>query len=118
MSRLIKTFDMIRKILFVLLCCCSLSVAAQTKARKTKSAVKAISQKEMRKVYEEVPTPYKYGLVIAPQTNNKKYDCPTVFREGDSWYMTYVCYNGNGGTDGRGYETWLAKSEDLLHWQT
>ena len=118
MSRLIKAFDMMRKILFVLLCCCSLSVAAQTKARKTKSAVKAISQKEMRKVYEEVRTPYKYGLVIAPQTNNKKYDCPTVFREGDSWYMTYVCYNGNGGTDGRGYETWLAKSEDLLHWQT
>ncbi|MCD8210519.1 MAG: beta-galactosidase, partial [Prevotella sp.] len=33
-------------------------------------------------------------------------------------YMTYVCYNGKGGTDGRGYETWLAKSDDLLHWET
>lgn len=41
-----------------------------------------------------------------------------MFREGDSWYMTYVVYNGKTGQDGRGYETWLAKSSDLLHWKT
>ena len=32
--------------------------------------------------------------------------------------MTYVVYNGRTGTDGRGYETWLATSDDLLTWKT
>ena len=32
--------------------------------------------------------------------------------------MTFVCYDGKDGTDGRGYETWLAESDDLLHWTT
>ena len=32
--------------------------------------------------------------------------------------MTYVVYNGKDGTDGRGYETWLATSDDLLQWKT
>ena len=77
-----------------------------------------ITQKEMSRIYQEVRTPYKYGLVVAPADNYHKIDCPTVFREGDSWYMTYVVYNGKEGTDGRGYETWLAKSDDLLHWTT
>ena len=67
-----------------------------------------ISQDELARIYEEVKTPYKYGMVIAPQDNGHKIDCPTVFREGDSWYMTYVVYNGKTGQDGRGYETWLA----------
>ena len=77
-----------------------------------------VSQERMQEIYEAARTPYKYGMVVAPQTNGCKYDCPTVFREGDAWFMTYVCYNGKGGTDGRGYETWLATSGDLLHWQT
>jgi len=78
----------------------------------------AVTQEEMRRVYNEARTPYKYGLVIAPADNSHKIDCPTVFRENGVWYMTYVCYNGSNGTNGRGYETWLAKSDDLLHWQT
>ena len=65
-----------------------------------------------------VRTPYKFGLVMAPATNNAKIDCPTVFREGDKWHMTYLVYDGKGGKDGRGYETWLAESDDLLHWDT
>ena len=71
----------------------------------------------MQTVYNEVRTPYKYGLVVAPTDNYHKYDCPTVFRVGDKWLMTYVCYDGKDGTDGRGYETWLAESDDLLHWK-
>lgn len=77
-----------------------------------------VTQARLKQVYEEVRTPYKYGMVVAPGDNGHKIDCPTVFREGDTWYMTYVCYNGSNGTDGRGYETWLAKSDDLLSWQT
>jgi len=72
----------------------------------------------MKEVYEEVKTPYKYGLVIAPEANNEKMDCPTVFRRGDKWYMTYLRYDGQSGKDGRGYETWLAESDDLLEWKT
>lgn len=32
--------------------------------------------------------------------------------------MTYVVYNGKTGTDGRGYETWIAESDNLLDWRT
>ena len=81
-------------------------------------AAQGVSQETMQHIYDEVRTPYKYGLVVAPTDNYHKMDCPTVFREGDAWYMTYVCYDGKDGTDGRGYETWLAKSDDLLQWQT
>ena len=77
-----------------------------------------VGYKKMTEIFNEVKTPYKYGLVVAPDINKKKFDCPTVFREGDKWYMTYVCYDGKDGNDGRGYETWLSESEDLLHWQT
>ena len=77
-----------------------------------------ISQDVMQRIYEEVRTPYKYGMVVAPTDNYHKIDCPTVFRVGDKWLMTYVVYNGKDGLDGRGYETWLATSDDLLHWQT
>ena len=66
----------------------------------------------MQQVYEEVKTPYKYGLVMVPADASKKIDCPTVFRWKRKWYMTYIQF------DGRGYETWLAESRDLLHWKT
>jgi predicted GH43/DUF377 family glycosyl hydrolase len=81
------------------------SVYAQSKPEK-------VPDKVMQSIYEQVKTPYKYGLVIAPEDNSKKADCPTVFRQGDNWFMTYIIFNG------RGYETWLAKSADLLHWKT
>ena len=77
-----------------------------------------IDKQTMQAVYDEVKTPYKYGMVVAPTDNYHKIDCPTVFREGDKWLMTYVIYNGKDGLDGRGYETWLAESDDLLHWTT
>ncbi|NIG55351.1 glycosylase [Chitinophaga sp. Cy-1792] len=64
----------------------------------------------MQDIYEQVKTPYKYGLVIAPD-GGRKADCPSVFRKGKYWYMTYIIF------DGRGYETWLAKSANLLEWK-
>jgi predicted GH43/DUF377 family glycosyl hydrolase len=66
----------------------------------------------MQNIYDEVKTPYKYGLVVVPGADLKKIDCPSVFRKGKYWYMTYIIF------DGRGYETWLAKSKDLLDWTT
>jgi len=70
-----------------------------------------VSQDSMKIIYDEVKTPYKYGLVMVPENDSQKLDCPTVFRKGNIWYMTYLTFGG------RGYETWLAKSSDLLHWQ-
>ena len=81
-------------------------------------AQKTVAKDVMNKVYEEVKTPYKYGLVIAPEDNMHKIDCPTVFRKDGKWYMSYIVYNGKTGKDGRGYETWLAESNDLLEWKT
>jgi len=75
-----------------------------------------VSRQKMQEVYDKVRTPYKYGLALAPETNNYKMDCPTVFQKGNKWYMTFVIYNGSGGKDGRGYETWLAESDNLLEW--
>ncbi len=91
--------------IFLLCCLSAISLSAQV-----------VDHQRMERIYEEAKTPYKYGLVIAPQDNKHKYDCPSVFREKDKWYMTFVCYDGKGGNDGRGYETWLAESDDLLHW--
>ncbi len=86
---------------FVLLCALCVFVA-KTNAQ--------VPQEIMQKVYEEVKTPFKYGLVVTPENETKKIDCPSVFRKGKYWYMTYIQF------DGRGYETWIAKSKDLLQW--
>lgn len=64
----------------------------------------------MQQVYNEVKTPFKYGLVLVTHDSTKKLDCPTVFRYNNNWYMSYIVF------DGRGYETLLAQSNDLLHW--
>jgi len=71
-----------------------------------------VPEKVMQEIYEQVKTPYKYGMVVVSTDNSKKLDCPTVFRKGNKWYMTYIIFNGSG------YETWLAGSKDLLHWST
>lgn len=71
-----------------------------------------VSEKKMTAIYDEIKTPYKYGLILTGTDKSKKLDCPTIFRKGDSWFMSYIVF------DGRGYETWLAKSPDLLHWTT
>ncbi|WP_256012309.1 glycosylase [Desertivirga xinjiangensis] len=71
-----------------------------------------VSPARMQEVYNEIKTPHKYGLIIVPDSDSKKMDCPSVFRKGKYWYMTYVIF------DGRGYETWLSKSKDLLNWET
>ncbi len=65
----------------------------------------------MNKVYDEIKTPYKVGLILVPSDSAKMFDCPSVFRKGGKWLMTYLVF------DGRGYETWLAQSKNLLDWK-
>lgn len=72
---------------------------------------KEVPENIMDNIYQEIKTPYKYGLVIAPHNNGLEYDCPSVFRKGRKWYMIYLVY------DGRGYETLLAESKNLLNWK-
>lgn len=71
----------------------------------------------MEQVYNAARTPYKYGLVVTPEDNLHKTDCPTVFRYGGRWYMTYLLYSDKGGAEKNGYQTCLAVSDDLLHWE-
>src|SRR5262245_41069644 len=76
-------------------------------------ADKPVTDDDMRRVYNEVKTPYKYGVVLAPDDKDAEYfDCPNVFRYGDKWYMLYVSFKNKVG-----YETCLAQSDDLLKWK-
>ena len=84
-----------------------LSLAAASQTSHTE-----VSAQKMQEIYNEVKTPYKYGMVIVPEDDSKKIDCPTVFRKGKFWYMSYIMF------DGKGYETWLSRSKDLLNWET
>lgn len=84
--------------------CLSVTVAAADRGP-------SVSEAEMRQVYEAVATPFKYGVILAPEREGEMLDDPMVYRCGESWYMMYIRF------DGRGYETHLAKSSDLLRWQ-
>jgi sucrose-6-phosphate hydrolase SacC (GH32 family) len=64
----------------------------------------------MEKIYQEIKTPYKYGIVLKHPDSTKMVDSPTIFRHNQKWYMTYIVF------DGQGYETRLAESENLLDW--
>ncbi len=50
-------------------------------------------------------------VIANRRANNEKMDCPTVFRRGDKWYMTYLRYDGKSGKDAAVTETWLAESD-------
>lgn len=62
-------------------------------------------------------TPNKYGKPviessgIAGSFDSRAVDCPTVFRHKDAFYMMYI------GFDGIGYQTGLARSQDLFNWE-
>lgn len=71
----------------------------------------AVSLEQMQKVYEEVKTPYKYGIVIRGEAK-QLVDSPSVFRKDGQWYMVYIASTGE-----LGYETCLARSTDLLNWE-
>jgi predicted GH43/DUF377 family glycosyl hydrolase len=62
-------------------------------------------------------TPFKYGQRVLEKSSDpdafdsKFVDCPFVFSANDRFYMTYI------GFDGRGYQTGLAESHDLVNWK-
>ncbi len=70
----------------------------------------AIAAADLARVYEEVKTPFKYGVVLKGPGEHAV-DCPSVYRHAGRWWMMYIEF------DGGGYETRLAASEDLLQWR-
>ena len=83
------------------------------KGEKTKTTSDIIvSQNKMEGIYNEIKTPYKYGVVFQHPDSSKLLDSPTIFRADNTWNMTYIVF------DGQGYETWLAESVDLIHWKS
>ncbi|MDX1556125.1 MAG: hypothetical protein R3212_08870, partial [Xanthomonadales bacterium] len=90
------------------------SGAQAPKARKVTPAPKAgkvVSSDVMREIYEKIKTPFKYGVVLKAE-GEKLVDSPSVFRFGEKWYLMYIIF------DGRGYETAIAESDNLLDWKT
>jgi predicted GH43/DUF377 family glycosyl hydrolase len=65
----------------------------------------------MQRVYDEVKTPFKYGVVLKGAGPGELVDCPSIFRQGEHWYLMYAAI-----TNKVGYQTFLARSDDLLHW--
>ncbi len=73
---------------------------------------KLVPEDIMIGIYEEIKTPFKYGIVLKHPDTTKLVDSPTIFRAGNKWFMSYIVF------DGKGYETWLAECENLLDWHT
>jgi len=40
-----------------------------------------VSEEKMKEIYNEIKTPYKYGMVLTPRNDSFKVDCPTIFRK-------------------------------------
>ena len=89
----------------------TLHAGEATPAQPPPTAAHEVSLERMQKVYDEVKTPYKYGVVIRGEAS-QLVDSPSVFRKDNQWYMVYIASAGNVG-----YETCLARSADLLHWE-
>jgi len=87
------------------------ATAAERAVIPAPAAGAAVAESTLQQVYEEVKTPYKYGVVLQGAGPEELVDCPSIFRQGDHWYMLYVAI-----TNKVGYQTFLARSEDLLHW--
>jgi predicted GH43/DUF377 family glycosyl hydrolase len=110
---------MSKKLLLMLslwFCAAGLIFAAGTNSYRevipTIPATRLVDTNTMAQIYDEVQTPFKYGVVIQGVDTNELVDCPTVFRSGGKWYMMYVATSNK-----LGYQTFLAKSDDLLHWK-
>lgn len=77
---------------------------------------KIVDDTMMQQVYDEVRTPFKYGVILKGGSKDEMVDCPSVFRSREHWYMIYVAITNMAITNKVGYQTFLAQSDDLLHW--
>ena len=87
---------------------------------KTYEIVKPISDSVIQEIYEEIKTPYPYGVVLRPgaqgEWDSSLVDSPGVFQiPGDDEYV-YMTYVGIGDNFA-GYSTGIARSKDMLNWE-
>ena len=75
-------------------------------------AGKFVTPEIMREVRAFLDTPVKRGPVM--EFDDRWTDCPAVFRHGEKWYMIFIAISKDVRVSG--YETHLAVSDDLLHW--
>ena len=90
------------------------SEAQEPEVRKVipaKQGGKAVPAEVMNEIYQKIKTPFKHGVVLKGQKPGQKVDSPGVFKHGDKWYMTYITF------EGKGYESSIAVSDDLLTWK-
>jgi hypothetical protein len=78
-----------------------------------KQQKKEVSTETMQAVYEEVKTPYKYGVVIEPPEGGMV-DGPTVFHKDGKWKMVYGIFPVGDSSEKN--ITHRAVSENLLNW--
>lgn len=76
------------------------------------SAPSDVTDAEMQAIYDEIKTPYKYGVVL-PQEEGDAVDSPNIYRIDGVWHMIYLRFY-----KGTGYIARIAKSDDLLHWES
>ncbi len=103
----------IKKIIIVVGLAIATSMQASAATAASAADSDSVPPDHMQAIYNEVKTPYKYGVVLEPP-KGKLLDCPNVFRHGDKWYMVYVQFEPKPA---QGYNTQLAVSDDLLHWK-
>jgi predicted GH43/DUF377 family glycosyl hydrolase len=70
-----------------------------------------VAREVLQEIYEEVATPFKYGVILEGR-EGELLDSPAVFRHGGRWYLLYVSHK-----DDIGYEAEIAVSDDLLQWE-
>ena len=100
-------------ITILIFCAGAGAVAQELVQRKVLAAgggTRRVSGEVMTKIFAEVKTPFKHGIVIRGEEGDAV-DCPSVFRHAGRWYMFYIRMNKVG------YETQLAVSDDLLSWR-
>lgn len=74
----------------------------------------SVTKEEMNCIYKQIRTPYKYGAVM--KLPDDFTDSPSVFFFEGRWYMYFISISKDCNISG--YETHLAVSDDLLHWET
>ena len=71
-----------------------------------------VTPERMRQTRAMLDTPVKRGAVM--EFPDRYTDCPSVFRYGERWIMTFIAISKD--TSVSGYETHYAESDDLLSW--
>ena len=77
-----------------------------------KTEKREVENAEMQRVYNLIKTPVKVGAIL--KFEEDLCDSPSVFRHGDKWYMSFIKIGKD--TANSGYDSHLAESEDLVHW--